>query len=62
MEDVDIISRIGRGRLHIFKSAAITSAERYQRDGYIKRMARNAMCLSLWYCGMSPERIVRLYQ
>ncbi|MGI9371041.1 MAG: TIGR04283 family arsenosugar biosynthesis glycosyltransferase [Hyphomicrobiales bacterium] len=62
MEDVDIVSRIGRRRLHFFNSAAITSAARYQREGYVKRMMRNATCLSLWYCGVSPERIVRLYQ
>jgi len=62
MEDVDIISRIGRGRLHYFKTTATTSAERYRRDGYLKRMARNAKCLALWYGGVAPEKILKAYQ
>ena len=62
MEDVDIISRIGRARLHYFRTAATTSAERYQQDGYLKRMARNAKCLALWYVGVAPEKILKAYE
>lgn len=62
MEDVDIIGRIGRARLHYFYSRAITSAERYKRDGYMARMARNARCLTLWFAGVAPEKILRKYQ
>ncbi len=62
MEDVDIVSRIGRTRLTCLNHDAVTSAERYRRDGYVARMARNATCLTLWYLGVSPERIARLYR
>ncbi len=62
MEDVDLVRRIGRKHLSAMGRAAVTSAERYQRDGYLKRMLRNANCLSLWLLGMAPERIERLYK
>ncbi len=62
MEDVDIVSRLGRKRIHYLKTTAITSAERYQKDGYIRRMMRNAYCLSLWYRGVAPEKIREKYQ
>ncbi len=62
MEDVDIISRIGRRRLHYFNTAAVTSPERYQRDGYVVRMARNARCLMMWFAGVSPQKILKKYQ
>lgn len=62
MEDVDIIRRIGRSRLHYFQTTATTSAERYKRDGYVARMARNAMCLAMWFAGVSPEKILDKYR
>lgn len=61
MEDVDLIRRLGRGRLKILKAAAITNAERFRRDGYIRRSARNLSCLALYMSGVSPERLVRYY-
>ena len=62
MEDVDLIRRIGRGRLSNMRHAAVTSADRYKRDGYLKRMLTNASCLTLWFLGVSPERIERFYR
>lgn len=61
MEDVDLVRRIGRRRLTILPVRAVTSAARYRRDGYLRRMARNALCLTLYLGGLSPERIARLY-
>lgn len=62
MEDVDLIRRIGRGHLSNMRHAAVTSADRYRRDGYLKRMLTNAGCLTLWMLGVSPERIERIYR
>ena len=61
MEDVDIIWRLGRRRLHAFHGHATTSAIRYRRDGYASRSARNLACLVLYAAGVSPQKIVRLY-
>lgn len=61
MEDVDLVRRIGRARLVTLPCHAVTSAIRYRRTGYTRRMARNLLCLVLYFCGMSPRRIARLY-
>jgi rSAM/selenodomain-associated transferase 2 len=60
MEDVDLVRRIGRQRLVALDHPAVTSAARY-RDGYARRSARNLLCLSLYFAGMPPARIARLY-
>ena len=61
MEDVALMRRIGRKRLVALPSAFITSAEKWQRDGWYARSARNLFCLLLWFAGVSPERIARVY-
>ena len=62
MEDVDLVRRIGRRRLHLFHSAAVTSAARYQRDGYSLRPARNLLCLLLYFAQVPPSLIARIYR
>ncbi|NVK19701.1 MAG: TIGR04283 family arsenosugar biosynthesis glycosyltransferase [Methylocystaceae bacterium] len=61
MEDVDIVRRIGKDRLCQLPTRAVTSSVRYRQNGYIKRMLRNVTCLTLYFLGVSPERIVKLY-
>jgi rSAM/selenodomain-associated transferase 2 len=61
MEDVALIRRVGRKRLVALPADFITSAEKWRRDGWYARSARNLFCLSLWFAGVSPERIARLY-
>lgn len=61
MEDVDLVRRIGRRRLRMLGATAITSAERYRRDGFWKRPVRNQFCLLLWYLGFPLDRIERIY-
>ena len=62
MEDVELVRRVGRGRLIALHHAAITSAARYRREGYLKRALRNASCLAMWFAGVAPERILRFYR
>ena len=61
MEDVDLVRRIGRGRLRVLDEQVSTSAERWRRDGWARRSARNLLCLGLYAAGISPRRIARLY-
>ncbi|MEM9205227.1 MAG: TIGR04283 family arsenosugar biosynthesis glycosyltransferase [Pseudomonadota bacterium] len=61
MEDVDIIRKIGRRRLSFLQTRAITSADRFKRNGYISRSARNLTCLFLYFAGVSPYRIAKIY-
>ncbi len=62
MEDVDMARRIGRGRLVELPVAAVTSAERYRRGGYLLRPARNLLCLALYLVGLPPRMIEPLYR
>jgi rSAM/selenodomain-associated transferase 2 len=62
MEDVDIVRRLGRARLVALDHAAITSAQRYRRDGWWARPLRNLCCLSLYFLGVPPARLLRLYR
>jgi rSAM/selenodomain-associated transferase 2 len=61
MEDVDLARRIGRRRLIALDATATTSASRYRRDGYFRRVLRNLTCLALYYLGVPPRLILRLY-
>ena len=61
MEDVDLARRLGRRRLAPIGARCIASARRYQADGYWLRPLRNLLCLLLYFAGLPPERIVRLY-
>ncbi len=62
MEDVDLVRRIGRSRLHMLPAAARTSAARYQLEGYWRRPARNLLCLGLYYLGLPPRQIAKVYE
>jgi hypothetical protein len=59
MEDVDLVSRLGR--IEALGVDAVTSAERWRRGGWVRRSGRNLLCLTLYRCGMSAERVARLY-
>ena len=61
MEDVDLVRRLGRVRLAPIGSVMLASARRYRRDGYWRRPLRNLCCLVLYFAGVAPERIARLY-
>lgn len=62
MEDVDLARRIGARRLVSLPSAIATSARRYRKNGYWLRPLRNLLCLSLFYLGLPPRLIERLYR
>jgi rSAM/selenodomain-associated transferase 2 len=61
MEDVDLVRRLGRRRLARIGARCISSPQRYRREGYWRRPLRNLFCLSLYFAGVSPYRIMRLY-
>jgi rSAM/selenodomain-associated transferase 2 len=61
MEDVDLVRRLGRRRIVALDAAAVTSGARYRRRGIVARGARNLSCLALYYLGLPPAVISRLY-
>jgi rSAM/selenodomain-associated transferase 2 len=61
MEDVDLVRRLARrGRLYRSPLPAVTSARRWERDGWVRRTARHLLLIVLYFCGMPPARLVRL--
>ena len=61
MEDVAIVRKIGRRRLVALNCHARTSAIRYRRAGFMRRILRNQTCLALYFLGVSPQRIAKFY-
>lgn len=62
MEDVEIVRRIGRSRMKPIAATAVTSADKYQRDGYLLRPLRNLFMLGLYTAGVSPRYLSTLYR
>lgn len=61
MEDIDLIKRLGRKRITMLRTKAVTSAKRYKNDGYAWRVLRNAWCLLLYRLRFKPQTIARYY-
>ncbi len=61
MEDVDIIRRVGKRRLAVLDADAITSAVSWQNSGWLLRSARNLVCLGLYFIGVPPAAILKVY-
>jgi rSAM/selenodomain-associated transferase 2 len=62
MEDVDLARRLGPHRLARIGVCCVASARRYRQGGYWRRPLRNLFCLSLYFAGVAPERIARIYR
>ncbi len=60
MEDV-ILARRLRGLLRPLNAEARTSADRYLRDGWTRRVVRNLWTLVRFQMGVAPERLTRDY-
>lgn len=61
MEDVDLVRRLGPRRMLALPATATTSAIRWEREGWTARSARNLTCLTLWFLGVPPTVIRRIY-
>ncbi len=60
MEDVALVRALPRAVL--LKANAVTSAERYTRQGWIRRGARNLWTLTRYFLGADPERLAQAYR
>jgi rSAM/selenodomain-associated transferase 2 len=59
MEDLDLVRRLGGVRM--LHARAVTSAQRYRRDGYLKRAFKNQLCLLLYALNVPAARISQFY-
>ena len=61
MEDVDLVRRLGRGRLFALKARALTSADRFRAEGYWRRSLRNwGLLLRFWF-GADSKTLAKAY-
>ncbi len=62
MEDVDLVRRLTRaGRLLHARSAVVTSARRWERDGWLRRTSSNVALLTRFLLGAPPARLAQQY-
>ncbi|MGE3273936.1 MAG: TIGR04283 family arsenosugar biosynthesis glycosyltransferase [Vicinamibacterales bacterium] len=62
MEDVEFVRRLrGRGRLRHLDTPLVTSARRWEREGWVRRSAANLLTLGLYDIGASPAWLARRY-
>lgn len=61
MEDVEIMRRIGPHSIVLLNTEAITSAEKYRRDGYNKRAWRNLGLMARYLMGADPVELAKAY-
>jgi len=61
MEDVALVRRLGRRRLAAMGAEAVTSAGRYDAEGWLSRGWRNLTTLAFYFAGVGPERLARRY-
>jgi len=61
MEDVDLVRRLKRREIVGLKSRAVTSARRYQSQGYLVRGFRNLGLMLLYFLRVPPRVLARLY-
>ena len=63
MEDVEFVGRMKReGRILHLKIQIVTSARRWEREGWWRRTSGNLGLLALYYVGVPPERLARRYE
>ena len=59
MEDVDLVRRLREtGRLYAASEQAVTSARRWEEDGWLRRTARHLSLIVRYFAGVHPERLV----
>ncbi|MEM7483423.1 MAG: TIGR04283 family arsenosugar biosynthesis glycosyltransferase [Acidobacteriota bacterium] len=63
LEDLDFARRLKRhGRLALLPGPAVTAARRYTGGGTVRTVVRNWLIWILFFCGVSPHKLARLYR
>jgi rSAM/selenodomain-associated transferase 2/rSAM/selenodomain-associated transferase 1 len=62
MEDIEFVRRLRQvGKLYHSPQPVLTSARRWERDGWWRRSAKNVMLQALFFAGMAPGRLANWY-
>jgi rSAM/selenodomain-associated transferase 2 len=63
LEDLDFAMRLRRfGRTELIASPVTTAARRFLEQGIARTIATNWLIWLLFFCGVSPHRLARLYK
>ena len=63
LEDLDFARRLRRtGRIVLLEDRVTTGARRYRRQGVLRTVAVNWLIWFLFFLGVSPHRLARLYR
>jgi rSAM/selenodomain-associated transferase 2 len=63
MEDIDLSRRMKRaGRIACLRQRVTTSARRWQKDGVMRTILVMWSLRALYFCGVSPARLQRVYR
>jgi rSAM/selenodomain-associated transferase 2 len=63
MEDVEFVGRLKReGRIRHLKEHMVTSARRWEQEGWWRRTRGNLGLLALYYVGVPPDELARRYE
>lgn len=63
LEDLDFALRLRRlGRIVLIRSPVTTAARRFVQQGIVRTVATNWLIWLLFFCGVSPHRLARLYR
>lgn len=60
MEDVALVRALPA--ITLLNTRAVTSADRYERVGWVRRGVRNLWTLTRYFLGADPERLARAYR
>ena len=60
MEDVALARALPR--ITLLQACAVTSAERYERSGWLRRGSRNLWTLTRYLLGADPEHLAQMYR
>jgi rSAM/selenodomain-associated transferase 2 len=61
-EDLDFARKLKRaGRVACLRSRVTTSARRWQRDGLVRTVLRMWLIRALYFCGVAPAHLKRIY-
>jgi hypothetical protein len=64
MEDVELMRRIRKAgdKISIIPERVKTSPRRWEKEGILICTLRNWALITLYFLGVSPERLVRFYR
>jgi rSAM/selenodomain-associated transferase 2 len=61
MEDIDLVRRLGMRRVKLLRPRAVSNAQRYRRDGYIRHALGNQRQRLLYALRLSTPQTARLH-